>query len=145
MTPLRKAAITAVILIGLDYLLNVAPDTPSSPSASAVKTGSAADACYMAQKFVTSRLKALATADFQPCHEVKVNPQSEGNPGDCYAMFSYVDSQNAFGAKLRKDYFAVVQYDGYDQGKREYSWNLVTLTLEEGTWASPDMKVPCPK
>jgi hypothetical protein len=60
-------------------------------------------------------------------------------------LFSYVDSQNAFGAKLRKNYFAVVQYDEYDQGKREYNWRLVTLFMEEGTWANPDMKVPCPK
>ena len=86
----------------------------------------------MAQKFVTPRLKAPATADFQPCREAKVNPQSEGNPGDCYAVFSYVDSQNAFGAKLRNNYLAVVQYSGYDQGKREYNWSLVTLTPWKG-------------
>jgi hypothetical protein len=99
----------------------------------------------MAQKFVNDRLKAPATADFQSCREAKVAPQTEADKGGGYAVFSHVDVQNSFGAKIRTSYLAVVQYAGYDDTRHNYDWNLVTLTMNEQTWANPDLQVPCPK
>ena len=98
-----------------------------------------------AQKFVSDRLKAPATADLQSCREAKVAPRIESDKGGCYSVFSHVDSQNSFGAKIRTTYLAVVQYAGYDNTRRNYDWNLINLTMDGQTWANPSLQVPCPK
>jgi hypothetical protein len=84
---MRRIIITAITLI---WLGGCGDDTPAT-----AKTGSTNDACYMAQKFVSGRLKAPATADFQPCREASMSPQSDGLAGARYSVFSYVDSQMA--------------------------------------------------
>lgn len=93
-------------------------------------TGSPGAACYMAQKFVGDRLKAPSTADFESCSRAKVVPTTKGEPGTCYTVVSYVDSQNSFGAKLRSEFVAVVRYDGQDKMTRNYNWELISLSME---------------
>jgi hypothetical protein len=133
---MRRIIITAITLI---WLGGCGDDTPAT-----AKTGSTNDACYMAQKFVSGRLKAPATADFQPCREASMSPQSDGLAGARYSVFSYVDSQNGFGAKIRNNYLAVLQYEGYDQSKRQYDWSLVSLAMEGQTWTNPNFAAQPP-
>jgi hypothetical protein len=67
------------------------------------------------------RLKAPSTADF-PWYD-EDNVQDEGNGR--FVVSSYVDAENAFGAKIRVFFYCEVQYEGGDR------WKLVDLTLFE--------------
>ena len=62
-------------------------------------------ACYISHQFVEKMLKAPSTAIFQDCFDAKV--AYTGNK--TYFVYSYVDSQNSFGAMLRTEYIAQVQ------------------------------------
>ena len=73
-------------------------------------------ACVMAQVFVERQLKAPGTAKFQVCRDATIQ-----RSGDQFTVRSYVDSQNSFGAMLRTDYVAVVEWTGGD------NWHLVDL------------------
>lgn len=73
-------------------------------------------AFYIAQTFVSNRLAAPSTADFADFRESHVYRSGEG-----FTVESYVDAQNAFGAKMRKRYIAKVKPVGDD------NWRLVSL------------------
>lgn len=60
----------------------------------AAKETTLRSACRTAKKAVESKLKAPATAEFSAC------TTNVPNPG-VYIVAGHVDSQNAFGAKLR--------------------------------------------
>lgn len=62
-------------------------------------------AAAAAQTFVKARLVSPATAKF-PWAGGDV---TELNPGE-YSVKGYVDSQNAFGAMLRKNYLCIITY-----------------------------------
>jgi hypothetical protein len=130
------AAFIATIVAGTALALarGGAPTEATSPAA---KEASTYDACYMSQRFVTARLKAPASADFPSCREALITPQANGAPGQRYTVSSYVDSQNSFGAKLRNNYVAVVQYDGVNQATQNYDWSLVSLNIDGQFFKNP--------
>lgn len=73
------------------------------------------------QFVVKERLKAPSTADF-PLLDFK-----DTYEGDCtHTVVSYVDSQNAFGAKIRAVYQAKLKYH-----KDSDRWELLELVLQE--------------
>ena len=65
------------------------------------------EAITMAQYFVKERLLSPHSADF-PWSGWTVVPDMTGNR---FKIESYVDSQNAFGAMIRTQYWCVVQYE----------------------------------
>jgi hypothetical protein len=91
-----------------------------------------------------SRVRAgkAEAADFQSCHGATTSPQSNGLAGARYTVLSYVDSQNSFGAKLRNNYIAVVQYEGYNETKHQYDWTLVSLAMDGYTDVNPKFEAP---
>jgi hypothetical protein len=132
-------AVLGFVVLGIALISEI--NTVVTPKENSPETASAYDACYMTQKFVSSRLKAPATADFQPCYEASTSPKTGGSIGTEYTVSSYVDSQNSFGAKIRSNYLAVVEYEGHDQ------WSLNALTIEGKTWtraSSPPAPAPLP-
>lgn len=76
------------------------------------------NAFYAAREFVRQELVAPSTAEFAPRDQSIVR-----NDGLEYYVTSYVDAQNAFGARLRKHYMVVLQ----DEGK---NWRKVKLEME---------------
>ena len=62
-----------------------------------------ASAYVMAQKFVKTRLKAPASADFPRLLDSEVRVQYLG--ACTHEVRGYVDAQNAFGATLRTRYY----------------------------------------
>lgn len=72
-----------------------------------------------AREFVKQRLKAPSTAKFAPGRESAVAILPDGN----YAVQSWVDSQNSFGAMIRTKYIAVLKPMGD-------KWQLVKIATE---------------
>ena len=75
--------------------------------------------------FVKARLKAPASADFPFLDYSSANTGNE-----TYVVRSYVDAQNAFGAKIRSNWTCQVQYRGGEEADR-HNWTLVDLQLAE--------------
>lgn len=75
------------------------------------------DACYMSQTFLNKELKSPATAKYQNCHYAKL--EYLGN--NIYGVYSYVDSQNSFGAMIRTDYYAELRDNG------DETWSLINI------------------
>ena len=73
------------------------------------------DACYMSHTFIGDRLKAPSTAKFENCYDADI--VYEGN--QTYTVYSYVDSQNGFGAMIRTNYYTTIldKQNGY--------WSLI--------------------
>jgi hypothetical protein len=94
----------------------------ANPPISMPRTATASDACYMAQKFVKSDLKAPTTASFAPCiapHTLVTQTKR------IWHVRSYVDAQNGFGAMLRNHFRAdLIFYPATD------SWTLTSLTFD---------------
>ena len=77
------------------------------------------DACYMSHQFLEKALKSPSTAEWEKCYNVDVH--DIGN--NTFAFYSYVDSQNSFGAMLRTEYYAEVEYIGDDYWKlKDYTF-----------------------
>jgi hypothetical protein len=95
---------------------------PSLPTNTPKPEYSAIDAELICQQFIEKRLKAPATAKYAPLgNEDAVEFLGENT----YKVFSYVDSQNSFGAMLRTKYLCIVQYIGDD------NWKLISLATED--------------
>ena len=77
------------------------------------------DACYMVQQFVRDKLKAPSTAKFENCYDATI--YYLGN--QTYKVYSYVDSENSFGAMLRLNYIAEIR------DKQNEYWSLVDLSI----------------
>lgn len=77
------------------------------------------DAYFMSQSFVKKILKAPATADFASSSESQVERSGDNR----FMVYSYVDAQNSFGAKLRNYYTCELQYVGDDK------WKLIDVKL----------------
>lgn len=107
-----------------------APTTPeekAQAAASEAKYQAEAEsdlAVRMAQKFVTDRLKAPATARFPDVSDRKLCQRYKASDGN-YCVLSFVDSENSFGAKLRMMYACTLHPTGGD------NWRLDNLTLGE--------------
>lgn len=77
------------------------------------------DAPLNAREFVKRNLKAPSTAKFPPTSTADVSKTTEGT----YIISSYVDSQNGFGAMLRKKWVVELKY--LEDGKIQ----LVNITF----------------
>lgn len=99
---------------------SVEPAVPSNPLADRVAGWVAC------QHFVRARLRAPSTADF-PWY----NGQGTVS-GGTYTVKSYVDAQNAFGAKVRTTFTCAVSTRAADGGKGSLdSWTVELLVLNE--------------
>lgn len=68
------------------------------------------------EAFVKRTLKAPATADFAPHHELQISGSDSGP----WNVAGYVDAQNSFGAKIRSLYSCTIHY----QDNKAYLDNL---------------------
>ena len=78
------------------------------------------DACYMSQGFVEDRLRSPSSADFENCYDAVLSYLPDE---DIYTVFTYVDSQNGFGAMLRTYYYTELKYIGSEK------WKLIDLEI----------------
>lgn len=79
-------------------------------------------AYIQSKDFVTQFLKSPSTAKF-PYDPVQVT-----NNGNMYYVVGYVDSQNSFGAMLRSNWAAQLQYKGGEDANTN-NWKLQSLIL----------------
>lgn len=92
-----------------------------NPSTAAPATGSALEACQMAQQFVRDSLKAPSSADFAGCGDTETSVARQER---LWVVRSYVDADNSFGAHIRTHFTAkVIYYPATD------SWTLVDLQM----------------
>lgn len=79
-------------------------------------------AWVMAQEFINRKLKAPATADYGSQNPEEVVTKI----GDkAFRVVAWVDSENAFGAKIRTDFVCELHYAGNDK------WELDRLDFVE--------------
>jgi hypothetical protein len=79
--------------------------------------------CKAAQEKVLATLIAPATATFPHCPIEGSEVASYKGDGR-YEVYSYVDSQNAFGAMLRTKYWATVDIASVDAKGNIEKWNM---------------------
>lgn len=74
------------------------------------------DACYNATLHIKASLKAPSTADFPNCYRQDdlVNTKPLGDKPGGYAVTTYVDAQNSFGAKIRSYFMCPVLFPDAD-------------------------------
>lgn len=109
--------VAIALSLGIPYF-TAAPAGSSPPPA--VHSDDVDGAWVYAQRFVTDRLKAPATAVFPFGGATKhVKPLGGGR----YRVDSYVDSQNGFGATIRQPFHLVVQ-------QLPGTWQLETLRFD---------------
>lgn len=77
------------------------------------------DAYYTAKNFVKNRLKSPSTANFPNGKDATITLLPDGVT---YKIYSYVDSQNGFGAMIRTRWYAKLIIDGD-------SWKLLDLVF----------------
>jgi hypothetical protein len=73
---------------------------------------------------VIAALKAPASADFP------WGASTAGHKENLYSLHSYVDAQNSFGAKLRRNFACSIKYNGGSSTDIN-NWTLVNLQFEE--------------
>jgi len=98
-----------VLIVVFSGLSSRLPETPRSQAPMAE---------LMAEKFVRKLLIAPASADFSDTHATPLG-------ADRYAVMGIVDSQNAFGAKLRSDWTCTVRKVGPSEWRREEPCGLL--------------------
>lgn len=106
-----------LVIVSFFFLISFC-STKSKP----ILHNAADDACYACRQFVRNNLKAPSTADFQPCYEASSVYQRER----VFTVNSYVDAQNAFGAKIRNEFTCTAEYISSRDG-----WMLVNLKFNE--------------
>lgn len=99
-------------LLFLGFMIYRTGDGASSASA-AVKPVEPAipdrfDAQVTCETFVKRKLKAPATAEFAPSHELTISGEGDGP----WKVTGYVDAENSFGAKLRSRYYCEMHFEG---------------------------------
>ena len=76
------------------------------------------------QEYVRARLKAPSTAKFPGSSDSNIKVQYIG---DCkHQVYAFVDSQNGFGAMIRTQYYAEMQYISNSGNK----WRLLDLKIQ---------------
>jgi len=100
-------------IIAFVAIIAVLASLPSHESS----THDSTDACLIAQKFVTDRLKSPSTADFGHCFDATITKLDSVT----FGVSNWVDAENSFGAKIRTHFVCTVKWTGGD------SWNLVDL------------------
>lgn len=79
------------------------------------------------QDFVKSRLKSPTSADFPSFSSATVSkPWADKQQ---YAVISYVDAQNSFGAKLRSKFICEIEWNGQSATDIR-NWKLNGLMLD---------------
>ena len=73
----------------------------------------------MAKNFAKKRLTTPSTADFASIADSKVIPLKPCH----FRVISYVDAQNLFGAKIRKNYITTTHY------KADRTWSLNNMEM----------------
>lgn len=105
-------SIVLIILIlvgGVSYLI-MKPSPPKPPEVRATSHKPTGAIPYQfAKLFVKDRLKSPKTAEFAPFSDAKCEPLSDGKT---WQIYSYVDSQNSFGAMLRTGFYVKLIEDG---------------------------------
>lgn len=99
--------VIAVLLIGVAIWSQIY--TPSIDNSNNSDEDNSGQAYVYCEDWVTDRLKAPSTADF-PTLPLKAT--KEGN--DKYLVYSYVDAQNGFGAKIRTKFICETKCDSTD-------------------------------
>lgn len=93
-------------------------DVPAGPGSATIGT--------MCEQFISDRLTAPSTAEFQGTSDERVSVISSDDGSDTvYRYTGYVDAENKMGAKIRKDFICEVRYLGDEE------WRLVDLTFTE--------------
>lgn len=101
----KVALITIIVSLAFIFLVVIATSgTETETQDGSTELG----ACFMAQQFMTDRLKAPSSAEFENCNDATIT--FLGN--NTYEVLSYVDSQNGFGAMLRTNYYVELYYLG---------------------------------
>lgn len=75
---------------------------------------------------VKTNLKSPSTAEF-PGHIMESDQWTINKNGDNYAVSSWVDAQNSFGAQIRSTFMATYKWDGSEKTQPE----LISLNIEE--------------
>lgn len=100
-----------------------APPIPKTPEQIAAEQKAKLDnqresyARIIAEREITSRLKAPASAKFSGVRDTQVGPLRGGTP-DEWIVRGHVDSQNSFGATLRSNYQVIIEFE---EGKYDSS------------------------
>ncbi len=96
----------ALSLIAIFAVSHAIDNTPTVRTSSSASTSvDSYDACAYAQVFVKRQLKAPSTAKFPYCSTATIV-----HDGNTWTVLSYVDAQNSFGAMLRSEFIAVIEY-----------------------------------
>lgn len=78
----------------------------------------------MAREFVKQQLVAPSTARFG-----EYTTRREGTE-NTYSVDGEVDSENVFGASLRKRYHCKLRYSGHGDWTEEANWTLLEISIE---------------
>lgn len=115
----------AVVLLGVVIVAYFA-FTPKHDSwkPSPLPAHSPAEAWDYCSRAVKKSLRAPASAEFPSWIAGGASESTYHLGGGTYRVSSYVDAQNAFGAKVRTAFNCTVEY-------RDGDWSLVDLALEE--------------
>jgi hypothetical protein len=92
----------ALIFLTLAVLIFIASSGTSSD-----KEPDDISACVAAREFVRRELKAPATAEFPSCSAMSITHKTNSNK---WTVQSHVDAQNSFGAMLRSNFLAEMEY-----------------------------------
>jgi hypothetical protein len=101
-----------MIVAGVGYYIIKKIDSvlepPSSPDTAEqrLKDFKAFDAYYASQGFIKQQLLSPSTAEFEQTAEQATEQLNDST----WAIDSYVDSQNTFGAMIRKRYVCRIEY-----------------------------------
>lgn len=119
-TPLQMGIFFAVIIALGCIVAMVLPDTKNQ------KFDDLNNVYWMSTVFVKRQLKAPSTADFPALSDTNHPRPLISKTGEhSYSVTSYVDAQNAFGAKLRKAYTCKLTYVGNDE------WRCDEVRIDE--------------
>lgn len=113
--------LTLITIGGMVYLLSDAPRSSVRPK---TDEEHARTACYMAQEYVKTALKAPKSAEFGDCYS-QTSVALVGVTPLRYYITGYVDAQNSFSAMIRTRYVAEVEQVDATKG----TWRLVQLKL----------------
>lgn len=105
---------------GLTVLFNAGESRPTTTPPPTPSPCEDSRRAYIASQFYAEdRLKSPSTAEFPTSRLIRVN-----YIGACqHQVHAYVDAQNSFGAMIRQNYYAELQYQDGD-------WRLIDFTFE---------------
>ena len=118
-------AFFTLVMLGIFWFAIQIPDT-SPPTSTQIQqeTGLENIAVLQAETYVKAALVSPSTADF-PFLDFKSEYLGSGR----YRVYSYVDSQNAFGATVRTDWTATLKYTGGTSADIN-NWELEELFID---------------